>query len=1163
MNNSKKQKRVTWGNNTIISYKSPLYTYPKATETNQAQMEITLGRYEPLMIEKDMEENKEPYTNIKSNRTTKGKRTRIRKNKNLTIAVININGAKGKMKSLESLLEAEKIQIALITETKLREKQKINIKGYKWIGKNRKQKDGGGVGILIAKNIEKHVLEDNTGEEYEDLESKWIKLESRPKNISIGVFYGPQENEKVEKTKEIFEKLENQITQKLTENELIIGGDFNAKLEIIKPTEKQEQSRNGKILQDLITKKDLDPISIKADIGTWTRFEWNNKEKKSTVDYIITTKRIAKNTTHTIVDEKGNKKIYGNNKKETDHNTIITNIKINNPRKKTYINKWRINNKEGWNEFNTRIQERNKKREIRTLEYEEAEKVIKRTLEQTIGKVKIRTDKTRKPQSEEIKATKKERKEAKKLFEQACKSGTKAQKASMLEKYIETQKRTREMIDKYETEQTEKRILELINKTKIDPNSIWQARRAARSNNELEYNTITEEGKELTDPEETKEHIAKYFENLYQARPGTTEYQASTEMITKTMKEFQEKYRKPGTEHEPITNKEIDAAIKKLKRKKSLGPDQLPNEIFIEADQETRNILCDIIREVHTKEKIPHRWLEGEIKRLYKGKGVKGKCSNERGITLASNFGKVYERILNERVKKEVYITKAQGGGITGNATVDHLIVLKEAIRQIRKRGKTAYVVFLDVQKAYDKAWLDAILFTMKKNGITDKNLEMMRKMNTGLTARIRTKHGLTRKINIKDSIRQGGVLSVIEYATLMDEITKEIQKRKQGIKMDNGETLANLLWMDDVALIHENLKELQEVMNTTNHVALTNHIEFGAAKCKVVKNGPGKKSHISLNGQILEEVTAYKYLGDMINNKGDLEDQIIALKGKIHAATQEILAETGNKEFKGMKMAAIWELVETIIIPIITYGSESWEPKKKEIAQIETIFNKALKTILQLPDQTPTAILLAETGFLTIEMNVNKKKIMHANRVLTKEEPGLIQQLTQGNSIWREGIRKLQEDYSITDETLQGNKETLKKIVYSENRSKFEKYIIKEAEEKSKVKHWLEMREGEIPQRRANYLKTMTRKQCTSIIKVRTRMVPVKANYGDRYQDKICRLCQEEEETQKHVLSECRITKIEARHFEYTKYFTEDEEKTLKIMAENNLKIVELMENI
>ena len=94
--------------------------------------------------------------------------------------------------------------------------------------------------------------------------------------------------------------------------------------------------------------------------------------------------------------------------------------------------------------------------------------------------------------------------------------------------------------------------------------------------------------------------------------------------------------------------------------------------------------------------------------------------------------------------------------------------------------------------------------------------------MNTERTARIRMKHRLTRKITIKDSIREGGILLVIEYATLMDEITKEIQGREQRIKMENGETLANLLWMDDVALIHEETKQLQEIMDTTNHVALT-----------------------------------------------------------------------------------------------------------------------------------------------------------------------------------------------------------------------------------------------------------------------------------------------------------------------------------------------------
>ena len=227
--------------------------------------------------------------------------------KTLTIAAINVNGMKGKIRSLESLLEAEKIQIALITETELKEKQKRNIKGYKWKGKNRINKDGGGVGILITKDLEKHVLEDNNGEDHESVETQWIKLECRPKNISIGVFYGPQENEKLEKTKEIYEKLENQITQKLVESEMILGGNFNTKLKIEKQTEKQEQSRNGKILQELINRKDLDPITTKANLGKWTRYEWNNKEKKSTVDYIVTTRNIARNVTHTIVDEDGGK----------------------------------------------------------------------------------------------------------------------------------------------------------------------------------------------------------------------------------------------------------------------------------------------------------------------------------------------------------------------------------------------------------------------------------------------------------------------------------------------------------------------------------------------------------------------------------------------------------------------------------------------------------------------------------------------------------------------------------------------------------------------------------------------------------------------------------------------------------------------------------------
>ena len=70
---------------------------------------------------------------------------------------------------------------------------------------------------------------------------------------------------------------------------------------------------------------------------------------------------------------------------------------------------------------------------------------------------------------------------------------------------------------------------------------------------------------------------------------------------------------------------------------------------------------------------MPEPWQKGQIIRLYKGKGKRGKCSNERGITLGSNFGKLFERILNNKAKEKINITKTKkAGGQKGKATTDH-----------------------------------------------------------------------------------------------------------------------------------------------------------------------------------------------------------------------------------------------------------------------------------------------------------------------------------------------------------------------------------------------------------------------------------------------------------------------------------------------------------
>ena len=117
---------------------------------------------------------------------------------------------------------------------------------------------------------------------------------------------------------------------------------------------------------------------------------------------------------------------------------------------------------------------------------------------------------------------------------------------------------------------------------------------------------------------------------------------------------------------------------------------------------------------------------------------------------LASNTGKVFERINNERVKREVQLTDAQAGGIPGSATCNHLIILDQTIEEIGNDKNTTYIIFLDVQKPYNKTWLDGILHTLHRNGVKDENLSMTKELNSNLRSRIHTRHGLTREITIK-----------------------------------------------------------------------------------------------------------------------------------------------------------------------------------------------------------------------------------------------------------------------------------------------------------------------------------------------------------------------------------------------------------------------------
>ena len=64
-------------------------------------------------------------------------------------------------------------------------------------------------------------------------------------------------------------------------------------------------------------------------------------------------------------------------------------------------------------------------------------------------------------------------------------------------------------------------------------------------------------------------------------------------------------------------------------------------------------------------------------------------------------------------------------------ATADHLMIHNALVNQVKKsKKKELYIAFLDVAKAYDKAWLNAIMYTMHKSGLTGKNWRIAHELN-------------------------------------------------------------------------------------------------------------------------------------------------------------------------------------------------------------------------------------------------------------------------------------------------------------------------------------------------------------------------------------------------------------------------------------------------
>ena len=332
----------------------------------------------------------------------------------------NCRGIKGKKDSFEEIVEKINPDIIILNETMYRNNERTKIRSYTPYTSNREGKSGGGVEILVRKNMENKTLKISEGSP--GIEELTVRTETKKRTINIITLYGKIEG------RESKENIKKQVSLQIesTGEDYILVGDLNAKIGCKEDGiegNNEGQNEAGKALLNLEQKcQGLIVNKTKKCKGKWTRVNTKNNKEKSILDYVITNQSTYDDIIEMKIDEE---KLYrltnykGKEMTETDHNTII--IEMNDTRLAQKIDtktRWNTKNKKGW-EIYKDITENNKDLD-KTWRGDDIEKefenwmiVAEKILSRSLGKIRI-TNKNKQGIDDEVRKMMEEKRKVRK-----------------------------------------------------------------------------------------------------------------------------------------------------------------------------------------------------------------------------------------------------------------------------------------------------------------------------------------------------------------------------------------------------------------------------------------------------------------------------------------------------------------------------------------------------------------------------------------------------------------------------------------------------------------------------------------------------------------------------------------------------------------------------
>ena len=447
---------------------------------------------------------------------------------------------------------------------------------------------------------------------------------------------------------------------------------------------------------------------------------------------------------------------------------------------------------------------------------------------------------------------------------------------------------------------------------------------------------------------------------------------------------------------EPPTREEVESAVKSLNLGKAAGPDHIPPEALKADTKMTTDILHGLFTKIWNEGSFPKDWKEGHLVKLPK-KGDLSNCNNYRGIALLSIPGKVFNRIVLERIKAAVdeKLREEQAGFRKNRSTIDQIATLRIIVEQSIEWKSSLVVNFVDYEKAFDSLDRTTLWKIMRHYGIPGKLVTLVKELYEGSSCRVLHEGQLTDSFNIITGVKQGCILSPFLFILAIDWLMKETTSGgRNGIQWTQ---LEDLDFADDLALLSHKHAQMQEKTSELDILSRSVGLQIHPGKSKIFKVSTTNEAAVVVNEKKLEEVDSFVYLGSVIDRKGGTEADVKSRIGKARTAFIAL-----NKVWKDRKLSLRTKLrlFNSNVKSVLLYGSETWTATQTCIKKLQAFTNWCLRRILRIrwTDKVRNEEVWERTEQDAIQTEVGRRRWRWIGHTLRRTNSNITKRALQWN---------------------------------------------------------------------------------------------------------------------------------------------------------------------